>query len=174
MSDRPTVGSLVAAKYVSKVLRSSTPIYAPNCLAIIMVELTEVHKANSTLVQSQPLVAVFFGGTSGIGHQSLRALAAAEAEHNGKGLRAYIVGRNATAAEEIIAECRGLYPQGQYHFIKIDDLSLIKNVDRVCADIIQQEQKEGSDARIDYLMMSQGGSIWLSRTGRYSMASAIS
>ncbi|GAM43206.1 hypothetical protein TCE0_047f17822 [Talaromyces pinophilus] len=129
-----------------------------------MVELTEVHKANATLVQSQPLVAVFIGGTSGIGHQSLRALAAADAEHKGKGLRAYIVGRNATAAEEIIAECRGLYPQGQYHFLKIDDLSLINNVDRVCAEIIQLEQKESSDPRIDYLMMSQGGSIWLSRT----------
>lgn len=132
-----------------------------------MVELTEVHKANATLVQSQPLVAVFIGGTSGIGHQSLRALAAAEAEHKGKGLRAYIVGRNATAAEEIIAECRGLYPQGRYHFLKIDDLSLINNVDRVCAEIIQLEQKESSDPRIDYLMMSQGGSIWLSRTGTY-------
>lgn len=135
-----------------------------------MVELTEVRKVNATLVQSQPLVAVFFGGTSGIGHQSLRALAAAEAEHKGKGLRAYIVGRNATAAGEIIAECRGLYVQGQYHFLKIDDLSLIKNVDRVCGEIIQQEQKGSSDPRIDYLMMSQGGSIWLSRTGMYPKA----
>jgi NAD(P)-dependent dehydrogenase (short-subunit alcohol dehydrogenase family) len=139
-----------------------------------MVELTEVHNANATLVQSQPLVAVFFGGTSGIGHQSLCALAAAEAEHKGKGLRAYIVGRNATAAAEIITESRGLYPQGQYHFLKIGDLSLFKNVDRVCAEIIQQEQKESSDPRIDYLMMSQGGSIWLSRTGTCPMTNTMS
>lgn len=138
-----------------------------------MVELTEVHKENATIVQSQPLVAVFFGGTSGIGHQSLRALAVAEAEHGGKGLRAYIVGRNATAAGEIIAECRELYPQGQYHFLKIEDLSLIKNVDQVCAEIIQLEQKESSDPRIDYLMLSQGGSIFLPRTGMYLMTNPI-
>lgn len=135
-----------------------------------MVELAEVRQANATFVRSQPLVAVFFGGTSGIGHQSLRALAVAEAEHQGKGLRAYIVGRNATAAEEIIAECRGLYIQGKYEFLQIDDLSLIKNVDRVCAEIIRREQKESSDARIDYLMMSQGGSIWLPRIGVYPKA----
>ncbi|EED18859.1 conserved hypothetical protein [Talaromyces stipitatus ATCC 10500] len=129
-----------------------------------MVELKDVYEENVTLVQSRPLVAAFFGGTSGIGHQTLRALAGAEAEHNGKGLRAYIVGRNAIAADEILAECRSLYPQGQYTFFKIDDLSLIRNVDRVCAEIFEAERKHGQNARIDYLMLSQGGSIFLPRT----------
>ncbi|OKL61761.1 hypothetical protein UA08_02353 [Talaromyces atroroseus] len=125
-----------------------------------MVELEEVHSANAALVQSQPLVAVFFGGTSGIAHQSLRALTAAEAQHGGKGLRLYIVARNASVAADITTECRGLYPQGQFTFVKIDDLSLIRNVDRACAEIIQHEEKEGQNPRIDYLMMSQGGSIF--------------
>jgi NAD(P)-dependent dehydrogenase (short-subunit alcohol dehydrogenase family) len=137
-----------------------------------MVKLDVVRTENTTLVQSQPLVAVFFGGTSGIGHYTLRALATAEA-NGGKGFRAYIVGRKAAAAEDIISECRGICPQGQFKFVKADDLSLIRDVDRVCADIIQLEEKEGQDARIDYLMMSQGGSIFLPRKGMFKVSIVI-
>ncbi|PYH92071.1 hypothetical protein BO71DRAFT_400854 [Aspergillus ellipticus CBS 707.79] len=127
-----------------------------------MVDLEVVRAANATLVQSQPLVAVFFGGTSGIGHYTLRALAAAEAS-GGKGFRAYIVGRNAKAAEDVIAECRGICPQGQIKFVRTDDISLIQEADRVCAEIIQLEEKESQDPRIDYLMVSHAGSIFLPR-----------
>jgi hypothetical protein len=137
-----------------------------------MVKLDVVRTENTTLVQSQPLVAVFFGGTSGIGHYTLRALATAEA-NGGKGFRAYIVGRKAAAAEDIISECRGICPQGQFKFVKADDLSLIRDVDRICADIIQLEEKEGQDARIDYLMMSQGGSIFLPRKGMFKVSTVI-
>lgn len=129
-----------------------------------MVKLDTVRAANSKLVQSQPLVAVFFGGTSGIGHYTLRALATASAKE-GKGLRAYIVGRKAQAAEEIIAECRGIYSKGQYAFIKADDLSLIADVDRICTEIVQMEKKEGDQARIDYLMVSHAGIPYLPRKG---------
>jgi len=73
------------------------------------------------------------------------------------------VGRNAKGTEDNISECRGICPQGQFKFVKAEDLSLIKDVDRVCADIIQLEEKEGQDPRIDYLMMCQGGSIFLPR-----------
>ncbi|PWY90197.1 hypothetical protein BO70DRAFT_330493 [Aspergillus heteromorphus CBS 117.55] len=127
-----------------------------------MVDLSVARAANATLVQSQPLVAVFIGGTSGIGHYTLRALATAEA-NGGKGFRAYIVGRNAKAAEEIIAECRGIYPDAQIKFVKADDISLIQAVDQACAEIIQSEEKQSQDPRIDYLMLSQGGSIFLPR-----------
>lgn len=133
-----------------------------------MVELNVVRTSNTAIAQSQPLVAVFFGGTSGIGHYSLRALATAVAAANGgKGLRAYIVGRKATAAEDIISECLSICSQGQFKFVKVDDLSLIQDVDRVCAEVIQLEEKEGQDPRIDYLMMSQGGSIFLPRKGMF-------
>ncbi|KIY03168.1 uncharacterized protein Z520_01635 [Fonsecaea multimorphosa CBS 102226] len=121
-----------------------------------MVELDVVRSLNSSLVQSQPLVAVFFGGTGGIGQFTLRALAAAEAK-GGKGLRAYIVGRNAKAAEGILADCRAVYPQGQFKFIKANDLSLISDVDRLCAELTELVEKETPDPRIDYLMVSQGG-----------------
>jgi hypothetical protein len=149
---------------VSLVLKYTTPF--------TMVKLNVVHTSNTALVQSQPLVAVFFGGTSGIGHYTLRALATAEA-NGGKGFRAYIVGRKAKAAEDIISECRGIYPQGQFKFVKADDLSLIQDVDRVCADIIQLEEKEGQDPRIDYLMMSQGGSIFLPRKGMFKVSDVV-
>src|ERR1700761_2711202 len=100
-----------------------------------MVKLDDVQTYNAALVQSQPLVAVFFGGTSGIGHYTLRQLATAESK-GGKGLRAYIVGRNEKTAETIISECSVIYPEGHFIFVKADDISLIKDVDRVCAEII--------------------------------------
>ncbi|PYI15508.1 hypothetical protein BO99DRAFT_342506 [Aspergillus violaceofuscus CBS 115571] len=126
-----------------------------------MVNLDVIHASNTTLVKSQPLVAVFFGGTSGIGHYTLRALATAESQHRGKGLRAYLVGRKAQAAETIIAECRALYPAGEYIFVPAHDLSLLGDVDRVCAEILSLEREHGQPSanppRIDYLMLSHGG-----------------
>jgi hypothetical protein len=137
-----------------------------------MVGLEEVHSANAALVQSQPLVAVFFSGTSGIAHQSLRALVAAEAQNKGKGLRLYIVARNATKVKKIITECRDLYPKGQYIALLNDDLSLIKNIDKVCAQLLEREEKEGENPRIDYLMICQAGSIFLPRIGMYQRSAS--
>ena len=131
-----------------------------------MVKLDVVHASNTSLVQHQPLVAVFFGGTGGIGHYTLRALSTNEARNSGKGLRAYIVGRNTKAAEEIIDECRGVCPQGQFKFIKAEDLSLIREVDRLCEEVSKAEAEYGSDGRVDYLMVSQGGIPYLPRKGR--------
>jgi len=124
-----------------------------------MVHLDIVRSSNAKLVQKQPLVAVFVGGTSGIGEYSLRALASTVAKSHGKGLRAYIVGRNKTAAETIISDCMNVYPDGQFRFIAATDLSLLKDVDRVCTEILEAEEKAGTladQARIDFLVLSQG------------------
>ncbi|PYH45502.1 uncharacterized protein BP01DRAFT_42312 [Aspergillus saccharolyticus JOP 1030-1] len=121
-----------------------------------MVDLDVIRSSNTTIVRSQPLVAVFFGGTSGIGHYTLRALATAES-HGGKGLRAYLIGRKAEAAEAIVAECRKLYPAGEYIFVQANDLSLLRDVDRVCIEIMSLERGKSANPRIDYLMLSQGG-----------------
>jgi NAD(P)-dependent dehydrogenase (short-subunit alcohol dehydrogenase family) len=134
-----------------------------------MVELKTVRALNTALVQRQPLVAVFFGGTSGIGSYTLRALATAEAASGGRGLRAYIVGRKVKAAEEIIAECRALYPTGEFKFVKVDDLALMEAVDRVCVDIIRLEEKEGQSPRIDYLMLSHACIPYLPRKGIFKL-----
>ena len=136
-----------------------------------MVKLDIVRKSNAGFVQSHPLVAVFVGGTSGIGEFTLRALAKTHGRQ-GKGLRAYIVGRNVAAAEKIIADCTGLCPSGQFRFVKAADLSLLKDVDRVCAEVAELEEKESAassgKARIDILVMSQHyfPLIFQSRKGR--------
>lgn len=106
-----------------------------------MVSLDAVHSCNSTLVKTQPLVAVFVGSTAGIGEYSVRALAAAHADHR-KGLRLYIVGRNESAAKAIVSDCSKVCPTGQFRFVRANDLALLNDVDCVCAEIIQAEEAE--------------------------------
>ncbi len=135
-----------------------------------MVKLSLVQSSNAALVTSQPLVAVFVGGTSGIGAHTIRSLAATHGE-GGKGLRAYIIGRNAKAAEEIMAECQKTCPKGQFRFIRAADLALMKDVDLVCAELIKTEEKEasttGGTPRIDILVMTQAiFKPWDPRKGR--------
>lgn len=103
-------------------------------------------------------MAVFVGATSGIGRNTFRALATTHGEE-GKGLRAYIIGRNAKAAEELISECQKICPTGEFRFLRANDLALIKDVDTVCAEIIKLEEKDakstGETPRIDILVQSQ-------------------
>jgi hypothetical protein len=68
--------------------------------------MNTIHAINQELVKRHSLVAVFAGGSGGIGALSLKALAATVGKVEGKGLRAYIIGRNASAAQEVIAECQ--------------------------------------------------------------------
>lgn len=133
-----------------------------------MVHLDVVRSSNASLVKNQPLVAVFVGGTSGIGEYAVRALAATHANH-GEGLRLYIVGRNEDAATKIISDCLKLCQSGQFRFVRADDLSLLRDVDRVCAEIIkaEQEENEGGTLRVDLLVMTQGYLAFESRKGTY-------
>ena len=135
-----------------------------------MVQLDVVRSSNSTLVKSQPLVAVFVGGTSGIGEATIRVLATTHTDQ-GKGLRLYIVGRNAAAAEKTISECVRVCPKGQFRFVKAGDLALLKDVDRVCAEITRLEEEENADgggtARVDLLVMSQAYLTFDPRKGIY-------
>ena len=132
-----------------------------------MVSLEVVRSSNAALVKLQPLVAVFVGGTSGIGSYAVQALA--KHAKDGKGLRLYIVGRNKTAADRITSECQKVCPDGQFRFIQTDDLAVLKNVDSVCAELISLEQKEtgltGGKPKIDLLVMSQAYLAFNGRTG---------
>ena len=129
-----------------------------------MAKVDILSAANAALVK-RPLVAVFVGGTSGIGEYTLRALASTHGTI-GAGLRVYIIGRNANAAEQIIADCRQLAPSGEFRFMQVTDLSLLKEVDKCCIDLIDMESKETSDApRIDLLVMSQGILLFGARKG---------
>ncbi|KAI1211904.1 NAD(P)-binding protein [Annulohypoxylon truncatum] len=130
-----------------------------------MVKLDVVRSANAALADgTKPFVAVVAGGTAGIGEATVRALAATFAGRgSGDGdrgfLRVYIVGRNREAAHKIIAECETACPGGVFRFYK-GDLSLLKEVDRVCAEIIGIEQREAdakaAPAKIDFLVCCQG------------------
>lgn len=101
-----------------------------------MVALSEVQSSNGRIASTLParLVAVFIGGTSGIGEYTLKQFAKHAREP-----RIYIVGRSQEAADRITAECRKTNAEGQYLFIPADT-SLIRNVDDVCQQIRSKEK----------------------------------
>ncbi|KAF2226770.1 hypothetical protein BDZ85DRAFT_256743 [Elsinoe ampelina] len=134
-----------------------------------MVSYDKIREANAALVASQPLVAVFFGGATGIGSYVFAQLAATHGT-TGRGLRAYIVGRNAQAAAANIAEARRVCPEGSFHFVQAKDLALLRDVDEACAEVERLERDNaGRDSvvggpRIDLLYMSQALFGWPPRT----------
>lgn len=140
-----------------------------------MVPLPLIRSTNTAVAQAQPLIAVFVGATTGIGEFSVRALAKAHGVQ-GKGLRIYIIGRNAAAAEKIFKECREVCPNGQFVFVRGGDISLLKNVDAASVEILRLENerekeesgKEGGmgKARIDFLVMCQGVVYFDGRKGK--------
>ncbi|KAE9363649.1 NAD(P)-binding protein [Stipitochalara longipes BDJ] len=110
-----------------------------------MVALDIVHASNARLRELGPgLVALFVGGTSGIGEFTLKAFV-----QNTISPRVYLVGRNATAADRIIKECGELNKEGKVEFLKAD-VSELKEVDRICKAIQQREKK------INLIVQTQG------------------
>ncbi|KAJ9156210.1 putative Short-chain dehydrogenases/reductase [Pleurostoma richardsiae] len=111
-----------------------------------MVPLPQVIASNERIAPTFPhgLVAVFVGGTSGVGEYTLKAFA----KYSSKP-RVYFIGRSQEAADRIIAECKELNPGGYFEFIKAD-VSLLKNVDDVCRQI------KAKETTINILFQSQG------------------
>lgn len=138
-----------------------------------MVALQEVEDWNAALVRHRGLAAVFFGGTSGIGHNTVLALARTAGAHDGGSVRAYIVGRSAEAGRRIAAECRALCPRGDFRYVQCGDLARLAVVDEACAAIARAEGRQGGDQgddndgrpRVDYLMMSHAGAVFQPRRG---------
>ncbi|XP_044723697.1 short chain dehydrogenase domain-containing protein [Hirsutella rhossiliensis] len=112
-----------------------------------MVTLSAAEASNAKIATSLPIgmVAVFVGGTSGIGEYTLKNFA-----QNAKNPRIYLAGRSQDAANRIISECTKLNPDGQYIFIQ-SDVSLLKNVLPVCEQILSKEKC------INLLFQTQGG-----------------
>ncbi|KAF2965220.1 hypothetical protein GQX73_g8356 [Xylaria multiplex] len=96
-----------------------------------MVTLSDVIASNERIPSALPsgLVAVFVGGTSGVGEYTLKAFA-----RYARAPKAIIIGRSQEAADRILNECRQLKPDGHFEFIRAD-VSLLKNVDDVCRQI---------------------------------------
>ncbi|KAF2877199.1 hypothetical protein BDV95DRAFT_558673 [Massariosphaeria phaeospora] len=107
-----------------------------------MVPLPLIRQANTQLPAD--LTAVFVGATSGIGLYTLLSFA-----RNCAHPRAYFIGRSQDAATSILASLKAINPNGEYTFIR-SDISLLANVDTVCAQIVAQEKS------INMLVMSQG------------------
>lgn len=82
-------------------------------------------------------VLVFVGGTSGIGLSTLRALLTHAPTLTP---RVYLIGRSSTAASQITSDFQILNPNATITFLQ-SDVSLLKNVDDVCATIREKEDK---------------------------------
>ncbi|KAI5207183.1 hypothetical protein E4T38_03343 [Aureobasidium subglaciale] len=100
-----------------------------------MVTIEQVRASNAQIAKSLPpgLVAVFVGGTNGVGEVTVKQFA----KHAVRP-RVYIIGRSKEAVNRIISECKAINPDGTYIPI-LKELSLLKNVDEVCKDILVQE-----------------------------------
>jgi NAD(P)-dependent dehydrogenase (short-subunit alcohol dehydrogenase family) len=100
-------------------------------------------------------VALFAGATAGLGEAILKAYAR---KHTNA--RIYFVGRNKDAAQQIEDDVRREWkenPQnaaeeGEVIFLKAD-LSLLRNSRMVLQEFLK---REGSNAKLDFLCMSQG------------------
>ncbi|MCJ1387998.1 hypothetical protein MMC18_000842 [Xylographa bjoerkii] len=110
-----------------------------------MVSLQVVRTSNSQLKELGPgLVAVFVGGTSGLGETTAR-----EFVRNTIQPTVYLVGRNESQASNIIEKLQGINPEGKISFVK-SDVSLLRNVDKACEEIQVKEEK------INLLFLSAG------------------
>ncbi|KAJ3041374.1 hypothetical protein HDV00_009515 [Rhizophlyctis rosea] len=111
-----------------------------------MVCLTQVKTSNAQIRTHLPssLVAVFVGGTSGVGEYTLKKFVQYAVRPC-----VYNIGRSQEAADRIIAECKELNPEAEVVFLKAD-VSLIKNVDVVCEEIKKREKW------INFLVLSTG------------------
>ncbi|KAK3290515.1 uncharacterized protein B0H64DRAFT_350513 [Chaetomium fimeti] len=100
-----------------------------------MVTLEQMRSSNARIPEALPagMVAVFAGGTSGIGEATMKLFAKHAVQP-----RIYFIGRSERAAVRIIEELTTINPAGQYHYIQAD-LSLLQNVDEVCHDIKSHE-----------------------------------
>ena len=111
-----------------------------------MVALADVQTSNSLISTTlySGLVALFVGATSGIGEVTLKQFA-----KYARKPRAYFVGRSQAAGDRIKVECEAINPDGQFSFIRAD-VSLMQNVDKVCADFREKEES------LNILFLSQG------------------
>lgn len=110
-----------------------------------MVALSAVRDSNALIAKTLPssYVAVFVGGTKGIGAYALTTLARYSSSLTP---RIYVLARSSSPA---IAQAQSLAPNATITFISCD-ASLMRDVDRVCSEIKAKEKS------INLLYMSQG------------------
>nr|POE63172.1 oxidoreductase andh [Quercus suber] len=125
------------------------------------LSLRDVRAANAKRLASvsEPLTAVFTGGTSGIGEYTLGAFAKYAAA--GAGATIYLVGRKKASADRITAAHAAL-SNVRIHFVQVEDLCLLRDVDRCCEELARLLREQASTPRIDLLVMSHAD-FWLGK-----------
>ncbi|KAK9258043.1 hypothetical protein V1519DRAFT_470215 [Lipomyces tetrasporus] len=124
-----------------------------------MVNIKDVRVSNSNLkAKNTGHGPLFVIGTSGIGKGTLRQFAKCA-----NAPKVYIVDRSMTSAAPLLSELESLNPLGTFIFIETE-ISLIKNVDTVCAEI------KGKEQNLDLVFLSAG---YLSVAGRQETSEGI-
>ncbi|KAG8157655.1 hypothetical protein KVR01_012317 [Diaporthe batatas] len=112
-----------------------------------MVSYTEIQASNAMINDATaPRVAVFVGGTSGIGQLTIKALVA-----TGASARVYLVGRKSSEerSEALIRELRTTNPKSEVIWVE-GEISLLAETKRVCEVIKRKE------TRVDLLFLTAG------------------
>lgn len=136
-----------------------------------MPSISAITSAIAELPKGPPVVAVLPGGTTGIGAYIAEALATTYGREHGAKLRGYIVGRRRDRGEEVIAKCRIASPDSDWRFVQVADLALLADVDKACAEIVEQETAAplaGGPARVDLLYMTHCYPILKERSSKYT------
>lgn len=116
--------------------------------------LQQIRDWNASLKSKHlELVALFVGGTSGIGKHAAIKLASAIDRPT-----IYIVGRNEVAGSQVVNELEATNPNGTYAF-KPADVSQLRNVDALCHEF------ECLSKKLDVLFLSSGA-IAFSKQGK--------
>ncbi|KAF7334711.1 hypothetical protein MVEN_02301800 [Mycena venus] len=111
-----------------------------------MPSLSAIRTFNAAFSPSYTPVAIFVGGTSGIG----RGMAEAFARHTKGNAHIVIVGRNRAAAESILATFPKPTVSGATHEFVECDVTLMKNVHRVATELRARIPK------INFLVLTPG------------------
>lgn len=107
--------------------------------------LSQVREWNSSLKSTHSeFVALFVGGTSGIGkHTAIKLTSFIPKPF------IFIVGRNEAAGAQVVEELKTANPNGTYAFIRTD-ASDLQNVDEACRELQKQVQT------VDLIFLSTG------------------
>lgn len=112
-----------------------------------MVSYKETQASNARISESTaPQVAVFAGGTSGIGKYTVKALVS-----TGAGMRIYLVGRKSSEErmKTVIEELQAINPRAEIIWTE-GEISLLSETKRVC-DIVKSKE-----SRVDLLFLTAG------------------
>lgn len=121
--------------------------YLVRILQAIMPSLSAARAANASITRPYRPVALFLGGTSGIGEGMARAFV----QHAKGDADVFIIGRNRAAGERILASLPtpAGSPAPRREFVQCD-ATLMKNVREAAREI------RGKVDKVNYLVMSPG------------------